>query len=143
MREILFKAKRIDNGEWVEGAYFPMTKYPTKENHALIWVWTEGAMGCDYDMGYTPYRIDSETLCQYTGLTDKNGNKIWENDVVFVTDDDGCSGQIDTGLGEIDFIEGLWYISGRVQNSLYDINKCFQIEVIGTTFDNPELMKGE
>ena len=89
------------------------------------------------------HEVIPDTICQYTGLTDKNGNKIWENDVVFVTDDDGNSGQVDTGIGEIDFLEGLWYISGSVQNSLYDINKCFQIEVIGNVFDNPELVGGE
>ena len=136
MREILFKAKRIDNGEWVEGSYIksqPINEYTRT---------TAGMFVCNDNGMRELVLIDENTICQYTGLTDKNGNKIWENDVVLVTDDDGCSGQIDTGLGEIDFIEGLWYISGRVQNSLYDINKCFQIEVIGTKFDNPELLGG-
>ena len=76
-------------------------------------------------------------------MKDKNGSMIWENDIVFVTDDEGCSGQIDTGVGEIDFLEGLWYISGSVQNALYDIDKCFQIEVIGNILDNPELLESE
>lgn len=135
MREILFKAKRIDNGEWVEGWLFL-----TKDNTYIAY-----PSQFDDDLFLSPTNIfiavDIDTICQYTELTDKNGNKIWENDVVFVTDDDGNSGQVDTGVGEIDFLEGLWYISGRVQNSLYDINKCFQIEVIGNIFDNPELVK--
>jgi len=135
MREILFKAKRIDNGEWVVGYYLLCKSFDDGSDiHRIIQHEDDRATG--------HYIVDENTICQYTGLTDKNGNKIWENDVVLVTDDDGCSGQIDTGLGEIDFIEGLWYISGRVQNSLYDINKCFQIEVIGTKFDNPELLGG-
>lgn len=133
MREILFKAKRKDNGEWVEGLIWKK-KYNT--NKIFISCFP------DEDDNEEAYVIDTDTICQYTGLTDKNGNKIWENDVVFVTDDDGNSGQIDTGLGEIEFLEGLWYISGRVQNSLYDINKCFQIKVIGNIFDNPELLEG-
>lgn len=83
--------------------------------------------------------VDTSTICQCTGLKDKNGKLIWENDVVFVTDDDGRSGQVDTGIGEVDCLDGLWYISGRVQNGLYDIDKCFLIEVIGNIFDNPEL----
>ena len=126
MREIIFKAKRIDNGEWVEGL--------------LTVMWGQYHIINPNDEN-TAYPIDTETICQYTGLTDKNGRKIWENDIVFVTDGDGCSGQIDTGVGEIDFLEGLWYISGRVQNSLYDINRCFQIEITGNVFDNPELLE--
>jgi len=133
MREILFKAKRKDNGEWVKGYYVKTLEgdyivIPNREES----IWSEGKI----------IEIDINTLCQYTGLTDKNRNKIWENDIVFVTDDEGRSGQVDTGVGEIDFLEGLWYISGNVQNSLYDINNCFLIEVIGNIFDNTELLGG-
>ena len=81
MREILFKAKRIDNGEWVEGSLIDL----------------------DIDSGYCyivpPYKKASilpinflitdrmklvvpETFCRFTGLCDKNGNKIWENDII-------------------------------------------------------------
>ena len=132
-REILFKAKRIDNGEWVEGLLWKK-KYQSNK-----WF-----ISCfpDKDDNEDVYVVDADTICQYTGLKDRNGRKIFENDVVFVTDDEGRSGQVDTGVGEIDFLEGLWYISGNVQNSLYDINKCFLIEVIGNIFDNTELLGG-
>ena len=111
--------------------------------------WVRGLLANNGDKWYISnnagrpfaFEIRPDTICQCTGLKDKNGNLIWENDIVFVSDADGCSGQMDTGVGKISFIEGLWYIEGRVQNGLYDIDKCFQIEVIGNKFDNPELLE--
>lgn len=71
MREILFKAKRLDNGKWVEGYYFAK---PILNYHCIL-------------EGENQWQIDPDTLCQFTGLTDKDGNKIWENDIVDVS---GC-----------------------------------------------------
>lgn len=74
-REILFKAKRLDNGEWIEGYYekYNNRHYINKETDRL-------------NTGGYPIRefieVDENTLCQFTGLTDKHGNKIWENDIV-------------------------------------------------------------
>lgn len=127
----LCKAKRTDNGEWVIGG---LVRYgfTGREKYYIV---------PSYASDLYALEIDPSTICWCTGLQDKNGELIWENDIVFVSDADGCSGQMDTGVGKISFIEGLWYIEGRVQNGLYDIDKCFQIKVIGNKFDNPELLE--
>ena len=89
------------------------------------------------------HQVNPDTICQYTGLKDKNENKIWENDVVFVTDGDGNSGSSDTGVGEIDLLLGLWYVSGSIQNGLYEVLEVIghEAEVIGNIFDNQELVE--
>lgn len=134
MREILFKAKRIDNGKWAEGCLVIDHSRSSLFEYRMRPV-ESGAL-------YAP-PINPETICQFTGLCDKNGKRIWENDIVFVTDENDCSGQISTGIGDVIFIEGMWYIDGRPQEGLYDINKVFQIEVIGNAFDNQELLQEE
>ena len=73
MREILFKAKRIDNGEWVEGYYVYY------DNEYIIIETTE--------KGILYHKVDFTTLCQYTGVADNNGKKIWENDIVHIGDE--------------------------------------------------------
>lgn len=78
MREILFKAKRKENGEWVEGYYLNVAKI----NHFICTgkIKLNGAV--NGILAPEMYAIDPDTLCQFTGFTDKNGKKIWENDVV-------------------------------------------------------------
>lgn len=74
-RENLFKAKRKDNGEWVEGQYVYITNPLTEDGKPIKHLICNGT-------NIFNYLIDPDTLCQYTGLTDKYGKKIWENDIV-------------------------------------------------------------
>ena len=125
MREILFKAKRIDNGEWVEGYY---QEYPKGYVHIQ-----NSSNDC--------FPVYPETICQYTGLTDKNGNKIWENDVVgYYSEYSECWNYGTVSYGEFNC---------RCCNGVYgwtfeceDIRDYKSYEVKGNIFDNPELLKG-
>ena len=141
MRDILFRAKRIDNGEWVEGALF----YPYNIKTAYIIyqskmteVFEDGVGGFDA-LGY---EVDKDTLCQYTGLKDKNGKKIWENDIIKPYDTVTNENYIiswDKEMGAFVFCDI------NTNNSLYVlvghyIESIQSVEVIGNIFDNPELL---
>ena len=131
MREILFHGKRADSGEWVEGDLL-QTKYHSGHIEYQI-------------MPQTPvssaYPVLSETVGQYTGLTDKNGKKIFEGDIVH------CVSKLDSAdmvvifeCGQFRMILAEKYHEYQTNVGYYDIN-CFAKEVIGNIHDNPELLE--
>lgn len=83
MREILFKAKRLDNGKWVEGY---ICKHPTAVQIGESSPWYIHVPPRDPDDNGGLYNVDPSTVCQYTGITDKNGIKVFEGDIVSVKD---------------------------------------------------------
>ena len=125
MREILFRGKRKDNGEWVEG-YYVCIRY--KHIHRVDHLIT--------DLIGTSHVVDPETIGQYTGLTDKNGKKIFEGDIVKLQ----MPGyEMD---GQIIFEEATFYImEGDVREVLWYEEAKF--EVIGTIHDDPALLEPE
>lgn len=134
MREILFKAKRIDNSEWVEGL--------------LTIMWGEYHI-IHKNNENLAYPIIEETICQYTGLTDKNENKIWENDVVKYHFDEEVApirfGEYQncfdsTKTSHIGFYVD-WNNNKALRKDLgYWVN-MIDCNVIGNIFDNPELIE--
>lgn len=146
MREILFRAKRLDNGEWVEGNLV-FSLDADEEWRAIIipiknsYMFSSGNE--DEDLGFENwYRVDPNTVCQYTGLTDKNGVKIFEGDIVrSISMYDKSNMVVIFEDGEFRMVlceKYKEYIPGCV---FYAI-RCFDKEVIGNIFENHELLKG-
>lgn len=132
MREILFRGKRVDNGKWITGYYF---HYETCHEHFII-------TDMSYDMPVME-QVIPETVGQYTGLTDKNGKKIFEGDIIAIDED---SIYYHTAAGPVRTYKGMWvsfYLPdahGRdCYDELYRINS--EREVIGNIHDNPELLQ--
>lgn len=138
MRDILFRGKRTDNGEWVYGYYTKARYYLNeKEMHVIFAPDGEAFPRCEF----SDYEeVDPETVCQFTGLYDKNGRKIFEGDIVNFYNDDG----------EFSPYEVRWQDSGfsvlmNGNPDLFDVLDDFfsrRCEVIGNIYDNPELLKG-
>ena len=153
MREILFKAKRLDTGEWVEGYYLNIAKI----NHFIYTgkIKLDGAL--KEVIAPEMYEINSDTLCQYTGLTDENGKKIWENDILRYSHEYEGSPFLKEGedvkyrVGAVFWSEwrGSWAVCGRgkkkcINNDVFKYNRNpKRTEVIGNVFDNPELLEVE
>ena len=147
-RTILFRAKRIDIGigKWVEGYYV----YFERMKNACIYYVHKGFP--------LVTNVDPETVCQYTGLTDKNGRKIFEGDILMCYQNKNDLVKVVFGklhvinaktLEKIDEVIGWHYeviptdeISKSEPMSFIDVDiKQFDMEVIGNIFDNPELLK--
>lgn len=132
-REILFKAKRKDNGEWVEGYYCKTTIGNDTKPSDVIFV--PFKVRRNEEWGWM--KVDPDTICQYTGLTDKNGRKIWENDIV------RCGTKLRVSWNHF---KASWVLSkkGWMYNHFFgEAVEPEDVEVIGNIFDNPELLEVE
>lgn len=138
MREILFKAKRADNGEWVEGYLFDDGFENGRMFVGGLVIEEYHGTACD-DWSITGidfYEVDSSTICQCTGLKDKNGQKIWENDIVKYYD---CTAEYYVIAWEADKACFEYQQYGcSIMN--FDELSGIEVDVIGNIFDNPELM---
>lgn len=135
MREILFRGKRADNGEWAYGYYAhrPTAVCIGESNPSCIYV-----PACDPDDNSEFIEVIPETVGQYTGLTDKNGKRIFEGDIVSLVKHDGLIYKVVYVPCRYELVN-----SKGVNCFVLDIYKSENIEVIGNIYDNPELLGGE
>ena len=134
MREILFRGKRKDNGKWVEGFYCGGNERNTL--HPAIFIYLPDKQSYDYQ------NIDINTLGQFTGLTDKNGTKIFAGDIVKHIQKYEISGEVKS-IAVIKWNEtytcwSVEYTNGRITAFLG--TEYHKLEVIGNIHDNSELL---
>jgi uncharacterized phage protein (TIGR01671 family) len=130
----LFKAKRVDDGEWVQGCYIynidrdcseSLNKFAHRIQPLYAHAYAEP--------------IDPTTICQCTGLNDKNGKLIWENDII----------RTKVGTAKVIWDKSEWRIewlkSDLWRKDLYywAVEDNQKIEVIGNIFDSPESLESE
>ena len=125
MRKILFRGKRIDTGEWVQG-------YPCRYG----WIGKEkDYIIPDYTSALYTAEVDPETIGQYTGLTDMNGNKIFEGDIVWNDYEE------ERGVVQWDNDMAKFIITFSTFTVDFDSIYGGELEIIGNVYDTPELLK--
>ena len=143
MREILFRAKRVDNGEWIEGNVLQC-------DDGDCYIATSCLVGAsDEPLMVAAYKVDPETLCLFTGLADKNGKRIWENDIISINTYDYMEPEEDF-FGRVMYLEGwaCWCIQPPGEEKFIPLCECegsYQTDrfIEGNVFDNPELREQE
>ena len=153
MREILFRGKRLDNGEWVYGSFL---KVEHEDGSFTAAIFQKKDAGGDAE-------VSPATVGQYTGLTDKNGVNIFEGDIVDLF---GMKGKVvqECGAFGIGFLKTIDYdlLESKIPfnnsanfcfndnfislwevfwNYEQDDNPLYEVDVIGNIHDNPELLK--
>lgn len=122
-REILYRGKRVDNSEWVYGNHDKVEKLDKSGEEFFI---------IEYPADGKSYEIIPETVGEYTGLTDKNGKKIFEGDIV----------KHSNTTFEVAYITQYARFAGRKPKTIMSIFPLEKSEVIGNIHDAPELLEG-
>nr|DAW28877.1 MAG TPA: YopX protein [Caudoviricetes sp.] len=128
MREIKFRGKRLDNGEWLYGSLLVSHFKDDKKERYFI---------TQFSGNYTfEHEVDPATVGQYTGKCDRQQHKVYEDDIV--RDELGS-------IGAVIFMEGMFAVDFGEGIELQELNTgVFEVcEIIGNCFDNPELLKTE
>lgn len=135
----LYNAKRADNGQWVQGnlVYSEDSEdgwetliIPTRDSNMFTEGSSKGNLGFE-----NWYRVYQDTICQCTGLKDKNENLIWENDII--------KDNVIYGVVRWDEVNARYIVDDR-EDGYQDYSEWWhECEVIGNIFDNPDLLESE
>lgn len=131
MRDILFRGKTED-GKWVEGYLFVLGKGTEYEETYIL-----GDLDhreTVYDVWKCAERVIPETVGQFTGLIDKNGKRIYEDDIVRL---------FEKYIDWVEYRYGCFTMGKQFFNCEFTYQDFSEMEVIGNTYDNPELLEGE
>ena len=154
MREILFRGKCKEIGEWVEGSlivdergncyigqYIPREKSVTISSGRAIGKTLNRFVGIGFVM------VDKNTVGQYTGLTGKNGKKIFEGDIILFEDESPSNYEYhdctEMRCGEMRFDDGEFYLTNRIAVQMGDLIYDGKLDgtIVGNVHDNPELLE--
>lgn len=138
MREILFRGQDVDRKEWVYGGYslYPHTRFPCTPTIYEV------DSGC-----WHPVEVIPDTVGQYTGREDKNGQKIFEGDIIAaVLPDSKYQRRFEWPLMHVEFWKGSFFLAtehGSMFSALSGFSPYVTFEVVGNIHDNPEMLKGK
>lgn len=141
MREILFRGKRLDDGEWVDGYL-----YITHNGEHEISIYND-----EVNIERWTHEVDPSTVGQYTGLKDKNGNRVFDGDILHIAKiSDGLGGYYQPPLDYPVNVVVKWDLCAWMWETLCEDKRyisfpdawChYECEVIGNVHDNPELLE--
>lgn len=160
MREIKFRGKRIDNGEWVYGTVVNSVNDKCYMVHGA----TEDAVNSNNKVDFYFSEVNPDTIGQYTGLKTKEGKEVWEGDILKIKEYDNLGMLTFTGdelkvfsfqdltgnlrrewKGEIKHGNASFFIGDMWLDGLFGDMRCsspiYEFEVIGNIHDNPELLE--
>lgn len=136
-RQILFRGKQKDDGKWLQGFYAIQSNHACYQSELKYTSFILKDEFMDWGLGgLAGYEVIPKTIGQFTGLTDKNGNKIFEGDIV------KC---LSLEYGYVN--KEVYYAEDRARfvlgslGSDYDFEEYINVEVIGNIYDNPELLE--
>ena len=138
----LYRAKRCDTGEWVEGSLITGVFFRLGQDIPYILCPDKADYDCfeDFSEENGIFEVDPSAICQCTGLKDKNGVLIWENDIVrIVYNGIEYIYKVIWDASELDFKA----TNGKenYESNFQYLTCCEEIEIIGNSFDNPELLE--
>ena len=133
MRTILFRGKRLDNGEWLYGNLVELRNPFNHEGSPACFIMPKEVNIADPDSIAEQEVVDPATVGQFTGLLDKHGKEIYEGDVYQFEHPDS--------VNEVSFSMGGGFAGWDFSPAFTDAHKLTNIKVIGNIHDNPELLE--